>query len=386
MKAVRKFLDHLGQHFQKGKPLEKLYPLYEAVDGFLFTSGKTSDKPPFVRDAVDLKRVMVLVVIAVIPATLFGIFNVGYQAQLASGLSPQWFDAMGRGAKVVLPIILVSYMVGGFWEVLFACVRKHEINEGFFVTGILFALTLPPNIPLWQVAIGISFGVVVGKEIFGGTGMNIVNPALAARAFLFFSYPAQMSGDKAWLAVDGISKATPLAVLSAAPAGTQATTALTQAGYSWSQLFLGFIPGSIGETSKLACLLGLALLLITAVASWRIIAGCVIGLVSMSALIVVLHGVNSSVQATLPPHWHLVLGGFAFGAIFMATDPVSASATQVGRWIYGFLIGAFVVVIRVFNPAYPEAVMLAILVMNIFAPMIDHFIVEHHIRRRRARV
>ncbi|MBF0618542.1 MAG: NADH:ubiquinone reductase (Na(+)-transporting) subunit B [Candidatus Omnitrophica bacterium] len=385
MNALRTFSDNLGRHFQKGKPLEKLYPLYEATDSFLFTPGTRATKAPFIHDKADLKRVMVLVVLAVIPAAFFGIFNAGYQAELALGVAPQWTDALLRGLMAILPIILVSYTVGGFWEVLFACTRKHEINEGFFVTGILFALTLPPHIPLWQVAIGISFGVVVGKEIFGGTGMNIVNPALAARAFLFFAYPGQMSGDKAWLAVDGVSKATPLAVLAAAPAGTPATTALTQAGYTWHQLFIGFIPGSIGETSKLACLLGLALLLITGVASWRIIAGCVVGLLTTSWLVVLLHGPHSAIQATLPPHWHLVLGGFAFGAIFMATDPVSASATQIGRWIYGILIGVFVVLIRVFNPAYPEAVMLSILVMNIFAPLIDHIIVEQHIRRRASR-
>ena len=385
MKALREFCDGLEKHFEKGKPLEKLYPLYEAVDGFLFTPGKRAAKAPFIHDSVDLKRVMVLVMLAVLPATIFGIFNVGHQAQLASGAAPRLMDALLRGTMAVLPVILVSYVVGGFWEVLFACVRKHEINEGFFVTGILFALTLPPHIPLWQVAVGISFGVVVGKEIFGGTGMNIVNPALAARAFLFFAYPAQMSGDTIWVAVDGVSKATPLAVLAAAPAGTSATAALTQAGYTWMQLFTGFIPGSIGETSKLACLIGLALLLITGVASWRIIAGCVAGLLTMSLVVLFFKGPHSSIQASLPPHWHLVLGGFAFGAIFMATDPVSAAATRLGRWIYGFLIGAFVVLIRVFNPAYPEAVMLSILVMNIFSPLVDHYIVEQHIHRRRPR-
>ncbi len=380
---IRKAMDDLGKNFSKGKPLEKLHPLYEAIDGFLFTSGAIARKAPFVRDAWDLKRVMVIVVLALIPSTLFGIFNAGYQAQNALGLAHAWPDAVLRGLQIVLPVIFVSYAVGGFWEVLFACVRKHEINEGFFVTGLLFALTLPPHIPLWQVAAGVSFGVVVGKEIFGGTGMNIVNPALAGRAFLFFAYPAQMSGEAVWYGVDGVTRATPLATMASVPAGTTGVAALHQAGYTWSQLFYGFIPGSIGETSKLACLIGLAFLLITGVASWRIIAGCVAGLVSVASLIGFLH--VKTVHPVLPFEWHLVLGGFAFGAIFMATDPVSASATTLGRWIYGFLIGALVVFIRTFNPAYPEAVMLSILLMNIFAPMIDHYVVEAHINRRTPR-
>jgi Na+-transporting NADH:ubiquinone oxidoreductase subunit B len=285
----------------------------------------------------------------------------------------------------VLPIILVSYAAGGFWEGLFSVIRKHEINEGFLVTGILYALILPPTIPLWQVAIGISFGVVIGKEIFGGTGMNVLNPALTARAFVFFAYPAQMSGDAVWAAVDGFSRATPLAVVAMAQKGSSAVAVLAQAGYTFKDVFLGFIPGSIGETSTLACLLGLAFLLITGIASWRIVAGCALGLTAMSLVFFGLRGENSLAFFSLPPYWHMIMGGFAFGSIFMATDPVSASATDKGKWIYGILIGILVILIRMVNPAYPEGVMLAILFMNVFAPLIDHFVVQQNVKRRLAR-
>ena len=257
-----------------------------------------------------------------------------------------------------------------------------KINEGFLVTGILYALILPPTIPLWQVAVGISFGVVIGKEIFGGTGMNVLNPALTGRAFLFFAYPAQLSGDAVWAAVDGFTKATPLAVVAAAPKGASAIGALTDAGYTFKEMLFGFIPGSIGETSALACLLGLVFLLITGVASWRIVAGCALGLTGMSFVFSAFQGVDRVAFFSLPAYWHMVMGGFAFGAIFMATDPVSSSATNPGRWIYGILIGVLVVLIRIVNPAYPEGVMLAILFMNVFAPLIDHFVVEQNIKRR----
>ena len=289
---------------------------------------------------------------------------------------------MAEGAWKVIPIILVSYAAGGFWEVLFAVTRKHEINEGFLVTGILFALVLPPSIPLWQVAVGISFGVVFGKEIFGGTGMNVFNPALTARAFVFFAYPAQISGSTVWVAVDGYTSATPLAVAAATPKGASVMQSLGDAGYNFQNMFLGFIPGSIGETSALACLIGLAFLLITRVASWRIILGCVLGLLTMATGFYLLQGPDRLAFFALPPYLHLVMGGFAFGAVFMATDPVSAAATNLGRWIYGFLIGVLVVLIRVVNPAYPEGVMLSILFMNAFAPLIDYFVVENHIKRR----
>ena len=372
--------------FAKGKPLEKLYPLFDALDTFLLTPGKTTKKAPHVRDAVDIKRVMIFVVVALIPCIFMGIYNAGYQIQIAKGLEVSLWGAMALGAWKVLPIIIVTYAVGGFWEALFAILRKHEINEGFLVTGILFALTLPPTIPLWQVAVGISFGVVIGKEIFGGTGYNVLNPALTARAFVFFAYPAQMSGDSVWVAVDGFSQATPLAVVAAADRGASAVAALEFAGYSFKDVFLGFIPGSIGESSTLACLIGLAFLLITRVASWRVILGCIVGVTTMSLTFSFFQGPESMAFFSLPAHWHMVLGGFAFGAIFMATDPVSSAATNTGRWIYGILIGMLVVLIRMVNPAYPEGVMLAILFMNVFAPTIDHFVVESNVKKRLARV
>ncbi len=385
MKCLEKQLEKIGKLFEKGQPLEKMYPLFEATESFLLTPGKITHKAPYVRDAIDLKRVMIFVVLALLPCIFMGIYNTGYQIQTIKGLEYSFLGSLLAGAGKVLPIILVAYMAGGFWEVLFAVIRKHEINEGFLVTGILFALILPPTIPLWQVAVGISFGVVIGKEIFGGTGYNVLNPALAARAFVFFAYPAQMSGDSVWAAVDGFTNASPLAVVAAAGKGGSAIAALTEAGYSFKEIFLGFIPGSIGETSTLACLLGLAFLLVTGVASWRIVAGCVVGLTAMSLVFFAFRGENSLVFFSLPPHWHMIMGGFAFGAIFMATDPVSSSATHKGRWIYGILIGVLVVLIRMINPAYPEGVMLAILFMNIFAPLIDHFVVEGHVKKQLAR-
>lgn len=383
------FLAHQSQkiakHFGKGKPLEKLYPLYEALDTFLLTPGSVTKKAPFVRDAVDLKRVMIFVVLALLPAILMGIYNTGYQMQLAQELPYSFVGAVVAGLGKVMPIILVTYAVGGFWETIFAVTRKHEINEGFLVTGILFALTLPPTIPLWQVAVGISFGIVIGKEIFGGTGMNVLNPALTARAFLFFAYPAQISGDAVWVAVDGFTKATPLGVIANAPRGTSAVAALADAGYYFHDAFLGFIPGSIGETSMVALLLGLIFLLVTRVASWRIISGCFLGLISTSLLFSLFQGDEAMAFFTLPFSWQMALGGFAFGAIFMATDPVSSSATDLGRWIYGTLIGVLIVLVRMVNPAYPEGVMLSILFMNIFAPLIDHFVVKANINRRMQR-
>ncbi len=385
MSFLQKQSKKIEKLFEKGKPLEKFYPFYEALDTFLLTPGNKTKKAPHVRDSVDLKRVMIFVVIALIPCIFMGIYNAGYQIELAKGLTHSLLGCLGLGAWKVLPIIFVAYAAGGFWEALFAVVRKHEINEGFLVTGILYALVLPPTIPLWQVAVGISFGVVIGKEIFGGTGMNILNPALTARAFLFFAYPAQMSGDAVWAAVDGFTQATPLAVVAAAPKGALATSVLAEAGYTFKDIFLGFIPGSIGETSAAACLFGLVFLLVTRVASWRIIAGCALGLTAMSMVFSLNQGAESLAFFSLPAHWHMVMGGFAFGAIFMATDPVSSSATDTGRWIYGFLIGVLVVLIRMVNPAYPEGVMLAILFMNVFAPLIDHFVVQKNIKRRLVR-
>lgn len=386
MNLVKIFKTVEEKYFAKGKPLEKMYPLFDAIDTFALTPGKVTKNAPHVRDFIDIKRVMIFVVLALLPAIGMGIYNTGYQIMLAKGVENfGLIDSLFHGALKVLPIIIVTYAVGGLWEGLFAIVRKHEINEGFLVTGILYALTLPPTMPLWQVAIGISFGVVIGKEIFGGTGFNVLNPALTARAFVFFAYPAQMSGDAVWVAVDGFTQATPLNVVAIAERGSSAIEALASAGYNFQNMLTGFIPGSIGETSTIACILGLLFLLVTGVASWRVMAGSVIGLISMSAFFGLFQGADAPAFFSLPPHWHIIMGSFAFGTIFMATDPVSSSATQTGRWIYGFLIGVLVVLIRMINPAYPEGVMLAILFMNVFAPTIDYFVVKSNIKRRLAR-
>ena len=386
MTFLKNFLAKLEEYFKEGGPLSKLYPLFEATDTFLFTPGKVTRKAPHVRDAVDIKRVMIFVVISLIPCILVSFYNTGYQILAAKGETVNFWPAFLLGLEKVLPIIIVTYAAGGLWEVLFAVIRKHEINEGFLVTGILYALIMPPTIPLWQVAVGISFGVVVGKEIFGGTGMNILNPALLGRAYLFFAYPVQISGDRVWVAVDGVTRATPLAVVATAERGSSAVDALVNAGYTFQDMFLGLIPGSVGETSALACLLGAVFLIVTGVASWRIMAGCLLGLVGMSSVFLMLSGENALAFFSLPIHWQVVMGGFAFGTVFMATDPVSSAATDAGRWIYGILIGVLTVLIRIVNPAYPEGVMLAILFMNIFAPLIDHFVVEGNVRRRLRRL
>jgi len=401
MRLLRRFLDSLHPLFAKGGRLQWLYPLYEAVDTFLYTPADVTRSAPHVRDGIDLKRVMIYVWIAVFPCTLMACWNTGYQANLAmqsmgitavpgwrgailalmgAGIDPHsiW-DSFWHGFWYFTPIYFVTFVVGISWEVLFAAVRKHEINEGFFVTSILFALIVPPTTPLWQVGLGISFGVVIAKEVFGGTGKNFVNPALAGRAFLFFAYPAEMSGDAVWTAVDGFSGATPLAL--AAEGGVDAILA---AGYSWSQSFFGSLQGSLGEGSTLACLLGAVFLLYTKVASWRIIAGVMIGMVA-SVLLFNVIGSETNPLFGLPWHWHLVLGGFAFGTVFMATDPVTAAMTDTGRWIFGALVGVMCILIRVVNPAYPEGMMLAILFANLFAPLIDWFVVRANIRRRAKR-
>jgi len=384
MIRLTKIVESARRLFEKGRPLERLYPLYEAMDTFAMTPGTTARTAPFIRDAIDLKRSMMFVIYALLPCLGFGIYNTGAQMLMAGGHPAAFFPAVWLGLSKVLPLMITVYLAGGFWEVVFAVVRRHEINEGFLVTGMLATLIFPPGMPLWQAAVAVSFGVVIGKEIFGGVGYNILNPALTARAFAFFAYPAQMSGDRVWVAVDGWTQATPLSVLAGAPHGAGAVETLHQAGYSFQDAFLGFIPGSIGETSTLACLFGLMFLLITGIANWRIVAGCLIGLLGAGSVLMLLQGPDLPAVFSLPPYWHAVLGGFAFGTVFMATDPVSASATQTGRWIYGILIGILVVLIRVFNPAYPEGVMLAILLMNIFAPLIDHGVVEYHIRCRTA--
>jgi len=399
MSSTRQFLDKLHPHFDKGGKFAALYPVYEMVDTFLYTPPDVTSGASHIRDAVDLKRVMTYVWIAALPCLLMALINTGYQANLAMqslGLdaAPGWRGAIINlfgfspynplsivlhGALYFFPIYIVTLVAGGIWEVLFAVVRKHEVNEGFFVSSILFALTMPPNTPLWQVALGISFGVVMGKEIFGGTGKNFLNPALTGRAFLYFAYPASMSGDAVWTAVDGFSGATALGV-----GALGGVDAIREAGISWWQTFFGFERGSLGETSTLACLIGAAFLIYTRIASWRIIAGVLAGMIATSTLLNVI-GSDSNAMFSVPWYWHLTLGGFAFGMTYMATDPVSAAHTNAGRWVYGALIGFMTVLIRVVNPAFPEGIMLAILFSNIFSPLIDYAVIKANIMRRAAR-
>lgn len=386
-----KKFETLRPHFEKGGRFEKLYPLFEAKETFLFVRPDTANGQVHVRDAMDMKRLMITVVVALFPCILWGMWNTGFQKLTALGQDPGLWASLGHGAWHMLPIILVSYLVGGIWEVTFAIVRKHEINEGFLVTGILFPLVCPPTLPLWMVALGITFGTVIGKEVFGGTGMNILNPALTARAFVFFAYPAQMSGDSVWTAanaaqtVDGWSGATPLSIAAAEP-GANVVAALQAQGFGFRESFLGIIPGSMGEVSTLACLIGAVILVGTGIGAWRIMVSMVLGGLVGGFLMNMAAGPESFGIMHLPPHWHLILGGFAFGCVFMATDPVSAAATHTGKLIYGFLIGVLAVLIRAVNPAYPEGVMLAILFMNVFAPLIDHFVVQANVKRRLARV
>lgn len=397
---------NVKHHFEKGGKLEFFYPLWEAQFTGLFTPGEVTRTGSHVRDGLDNKRLMITVVLALLPAIGMAMYNTGYQALLAiaQGAVPldtwhAWlYEALGfefsvdafknpglcifYGALHYVPVVIASMATGGIIEPLTAMIRKHEINEGFLVTGMLIPLILPPTIPIWMVVIGTAFGIVFAKEIFGGTGMNFLNPALTARAFLFFAYPAALSGDAAWIAADfsqadGFTGATWLA-----QAAVNGEAAL--AGASWTEAFLGFIPGSMGETSALAALLGAALLLWTGIGSWRTMAGCVVGLILTASFLNVV-GSDTNPMFGVPWYWHAVLGGFAFGTVFMATDPVSSAFTEQGKWIYGLLIGVLVVLIRVVNPAYPEGIMLAILFMNMFAPLIDHYFVQANIRRREAR-
>ena len=388
MKFILKLHDSIRHHFKKGGKFEHVGPIFDAADAFTFTPVEETHLGAHVRDAVDIKRVMVTVIYALMPCFLFGVWNAGHNYNFAHAVAEAGFvQDMIRGLIIVMPIVIVSYAVGGFWEVLFACVRKHPINEGLLVSGFLFPLVLPPTIPLWQAAVGISFGIVIGKEIFGGTGMNIVNPALLCRAFIFFAYAKSMTGN-VWIAsagdvvADAVTGATPLGILSALPAGQTAVDAIASGQVSFMRMFIGNMPGSIGETSALACLIGAAMLLASGIASWRIMVACVLGLLSSAALA---KAFGASPMSQIPIHYHLVAGGFAFGAVFMATDPVSAAATNAGKWIYGFLIGVLVIIVRVLNAGYPEGVMLSILFMNLMAPLIDSFVVDHHIRRRRKR-
>ena len=396
MKSLNKFFLDIKPLFEKGGKFESLYPLYEATDSFLFSTTKSTPAAPHIRDAIDLKRIMITVIIALIPCTIMALWNTGYQANSALvtlGASPEgWrgavmqmigvnpeslFSNFVHGSLYFMPIYLTVVIVGSIWEALFNLIRGHEFSEAFLVTSLLLPLTLPPTIPLWQVAVGTSFGVVFAKEVFGGVGKNFMNPALACRAFIYFAYPAQMSGDKVWTAVDGMSSATPLgAMVLASPEDPTAVLDVT-----WFQAFAGTIPGSMGETSTLACLIGAALLLITGIASWRIMLSMLIGAVATALVFQTIPDPSNPLYA-IPVHWHLVLGGFAFGLVFMATDPVSAAHTHAGQWMYGILIGFLSILIRVANPAYPEGVMLAILLGNVFAPLFDYFVVRANAQRR----
>jgi Na+-transporting NADH:ubiquinone oxidoreductase subunit B len=397
VRFLRNFLDKQEKHFHKGGKFEKLFFLYEAIDTFIYTTGKVTKGDVHIRDAIDLKRMMMIVVYALVPAVLMALYNTGLQAnlalaQLGEAAAKGWqadvikalgigfdphniFANMFHGALYFFPVYFITLAAGGFWEVVFAIVRKHEVNEGFLVTSLLFPLILPPTIPYWQVAVGISFGVVIGKEVFGGVGMNILNPALTARVFLFFAYPAQISGDKVWVAVDGLSRATPLAQLA------DSAMSLTA---SWKDAFFGFIPGSMGETSTLACLIGAVVLILSRIGSWRIMLSVVIGMVGLSTLLNIV-GSDTNPMFAVTPLQHLVLGGFAFGTVFMATDPVTAAYTENGKYIYGLFIGMLTVLVRVINPAFPEGMMLAILFMNVFSPIIDRVFINATIKRRRLR-
>ena len=435
---LRKMLDKVEPLFHKGGRLEKLYPLYEANDTFLYTPGEVAKGSTHVRDAIDLKRMMSMVIVALLPCILMAMYNTGYQAQklYASGvevdtskdfieavwsgnwradvlesvgilnedftcpdpgafLSPMnWFGCIFHGALYFLPVYIVCMVVGGNCEVIFSIIRKHEINEGFLVSGMLFPLTLPATIPLWQVAVGIAFGVVIGKEIFGGTGKNFLNVALTSRAFLYFAYPTKISGDAVWTAVqspDGYTGATVLGAVAqkteeAVSIGTLVASDAVAGGSSWLDFFVGNIHGSMGETSVMCILLGAIVLIATGVGSWRIMAGCMIGLSAFSFLLWLLPTFETWGNASnIPPWWHLVIGGFAFGTVFMATDPVSATMTRKGKWVYGLLIGFMTVLVRSINPAFPEGIMLAILFANVFAPFIDWCVVQGNIKRRVAR-
>lgn len=383
MKALRRYVDRIKPHFQKGGRFEKLQSTFEAFETFLFVPNKVTTSGTHIRDAIDMKRAMALVVIALIPALLFGMWNTGYQHFLASGEARTFWQTFAFGLIKVLPILIVSYVTGLSIEFAFAQIRGHEVNEGFLVTGFLIPLIVPVDVPLWMVAVATAFAVIIGKEVFGGSGMNILNPALTARAFLFFAYPSEMSGGLVWiaglkngLAPDGFSGET---ILAQAAAGKTAFVNGLNELYTTGDMFLGTIPGSIGETSTLAIFIGAVILVYTGIGSWKIMLSVFTGGLLMG-FILNLFAVNPYME--LPAWEHLLLGGFAFGAVFMATDPVTASQTEKGKYIYGFLIGVLAILIRVLNPAYPEGVMLAILLMNVFAPLIDHYVVEANIKRR----
>lgn len=380
MKLFKNLLESVRPHFEKGGKLEKYYPVYDGFATFLFVPGHTTHKGTHIRDGIDLKRTMITVVLAMIPALLFGLWNTGHQHYLAIGQASTFGENMIFGLIKVLPIVVVSYAVGLGVEFIFCIIKKHSINEGYLVSGMLIPLCLPVDIPLWMVAVATIFAVVIGKEVFGGTGMNILNVALTARAFLFFAYPTKMSGNEVWVSLDGeqsvdtFTGATPLA--NAIESGVAGIPTM------WES-FIGIIPGSIGETSTLAILIGAFILLATGIGSWRIMLSVFVGGYVMGMLF---NAWGANVYMEVPALHQLLLGGFAFGAVFMATDPVTASQTNTGKYIYGFLIGFLAIMIRVFNPAYPEGMMLAILFMNVMAPLIDHYVVQANINRRLKRV
>ncbi|MEL6641164.1 MAG: NADH:ubiquinone reductase (Na(+)-transporting) subunit B [Pseudomonadota bacterium] len=396
--GLRSFFDNIEPHFEKGGKWEKYFPIYEMVESFLYTPKTVTTAAPHARSYIDMKRIMTYVVLATVPCIMMALYNTGYQTNVAiaefgpSGWRAAIIEGLGigfnynnpianmlHGLLYFLPIYIVTLVAGGVSEVIFATVRKHEVNEGFLVSSMLYTLILPATTPLWQVALGIIFGVVIGKEVFGGTGKNFLNPALTGRAFLYFAYPAQLSGDSVWVPVDGFTGATALAV--SASDGFQE---LAARGMTWWDSFLGFVPGSLGETSTLAALLGLIFLLVTKIANYRMVVGCLGGMIAFSLLLNLI-GSDTNPMFAMPWYWHLVLGGYAFGLVFMVTEPVSGAHTNMGRYIYGALIGFMVVMIRVINPAFPEGMMLAILFGNVFAPLIDHFVVQANIKRRAKR-
>jgi Na+-transporting NADH:ubiquinone oxidoreductase subunit B len=398
MKGLRKFLDSIEPLFSRGGRFEKLEAISEMVDTLLYSPADVTRGSPHVRDAIDLKRVMITVVFAATPCALIGMWNTGFQANTAmASLGIEWidgwrgsvlallgagydpasvYDSFMHGLLYFLPIYIVTLAAGGFWEVVFASVRNHEVNEGFLVTSFLYSLILPASTPLWQVALGISFGVVIGKEVFGGTGKNFLNPALVGRAFLYFAYPVQLSGDAVWVPVDGYTGATALAITA-----SEGMAGLLASGLTYSQAFIGQMQGSLGETSLAACLFGAAMLIFSRIASWRIILGVFAGMI-IPALLFSGGADGANPMLEMPWQWHIAVGGFAFGAVFMATDPVSAPDTMLGHVLFGLLIGSLTWVIRVINPAFPEGIMLAILLGNIFAPLIDYFVIRANVRRR----
>ncbi|MEM7732187.1 MAG: NADH:ubiquinone reductase (Na(+)-transporting) subunit B [Pseudomonadota bacterium] len=396
--GLRSFFDRIEPAFEKGGKYERYFPIYEMVESFLYTPKTVTTVAPHARSYIDMKRIMTYVVLATVPCIILGCYNTGLQTNTAiaelgaSGWRAWILETAGIGFNAAnpmanflhgllyfLPIYITTLVAGGIFEVIFATVRKHEVNEGFLVTSMLYTLTLPASTPLWQVALGIIFGVVIGKEVFGGTGKNFLNPALTGRAFLYFAYPAQMSGETVWTPVDGFSGATALGI-----SASEGYEKLASYGMDWTSSFFGLVQGSFGETSTIACLIGLAFLLATKIANWRLIVGCLGGMIAFSSLLNFI-GSDTNPMFAMPWYWHLVVGGYAFGLVFMVTEPVSASHTNTGRFIYGALIGFMVVMIRVINPAFPEGMMLAILFGNVFAPLIDHFVVQANIKRRAKR-